>query len=115
MTNLKLKLKKIDPVKAGIVYGALLGLFGLIVALFFLLFGSIFSAASGDIGVFGAMAGGGIFAVIFIPIMYFIIGFIAGILGTMLLNFILKKTDGLIIDFDKVAESEDITMIGRGV
>ncbi|WP_075342259.1 hypothetical protein [Tenacibaculum agarivorans] len=113
MSNLKLKLKKIDPVKAGIVHGALLGLFGLVIAGFAMLFGSIFGAASGEMGVFGAVLGGGIFAVIFIPIFYFIVGFIAGLIGTMLLNFVLKKTDGMIIDFEKIGETQDITMIGK--
>ncbi|CAM1343549.1 hypothetical protein [Tenacibaculum amylolyticum] len=112
MSNLKLKLRKIDPVKAGIVYGSLLALLGLVVAGFAFLFGSLIGAASGELGIFGAIAGGGIFAIILIPVMYFIIGFIAGIIGTMLLNFILKKTDGLIIDFDKIGETEDLTRIG---
>ena len=113
MTNLKLKLKKIDPVKAGVIYGALLALGGLFIAFFFFIFGGIFGAASGELGAFGMFAGGGILMLIFLPIFYFVIGFIAGILGTFLLNFILAKTDGLIIDFDKVSESEDLSMIGR--
>ncbi|WP_157811769.1 hypothetical protein [Tenacibaculum sp. SZ-18] len=115
MTNLKLKLKKIDPVKSGVIYGALMGLGGLFVAFFFMLFGSVFGAATGEMGAFGAMAGSGILMMIFLPIFYFVIGFVIGILGTLLLNFILKKTDGLIIDFDKVSESEDISMIGRNI
>lgn len=114
MSSLKLKLKKIDPVKAGIIYGSSLALLGLVIAGFALLFGSLIGAASGELGVFGAIAGGGIFAVILIPIMYFIIGFIGGIIGTMLLNFVLTKTDGLIIDFDKIGETEDLTKIGNG-
>ncbi|MCH2032750.1 MAG: hypothetical protein MK202_04435 [Tenacibaculum sp.] len=113
MTNLKLKLKKIDPVKAGVIYGALAGLLGFIFAAFFTLLGSIFGAATGEMGAFGMMAGSGVLMMIFAPIFYFVIGFIVGILSTLLLNFILKKTDGLIIDFDKVSESEDISMIGR--
>ncbi|WP_299621556.1 hypothetical protein [uncultured Tenacibaculum sp.] len=111
MSNLKLKLKKIDPVKAGIVYGAVLGLFGLVLAFFVFIFSSMIGAAGG-MSPFGFF-GGGLLTLIFLPIMYFIAGFIGGLIITLLLNFILKKTDGLTIDFEKIGESEDITMIGK--
>lgn len=47
-----------------------------------------------------SMFGGGIMMLIFIPILYGIFGFIAGLIGTALLNFILSKTNGLDIEFD---------------
>ncbi len=113
MSKLQLKLTKIDPIKSGIIYGCLMALMGLIIALFFMLFGSILNATAGDeLGGLGAIIGGGIFSVIFFPIFYFIFGFIGGLIGTYLLNIILSKTGGLIVDFDKPSGT-DITMIGK--
>lgn len=113
MTNLKLKLTKIDPVKYALIAGTLLAVVMFIFLAFFLLLGSLFGASAGGFAPFAAIAGGGIIMLILGPIFYFIFGFIFTLIAAFILNIILKKTDGLIIDFEKIAESEDITMIGK--
>jgi hypothetical protein len=108
MARIKLTLKRIDPVKAGVIYGALMALLSLIIVLPFML---IFSAAGlADQPGMGAMFGGGI-AMLFIPIIYGIGGFIAGLIGTALLNFILSKTNGLDVEFD--GKDMEISQIGE--
>ncbi|HFS68162.1 MAG TPA: hypothetical protein ENK67_08120 [Flavobacteriia bacterium] len=108
MARIKLKLKRIDPVKAGIVYGALTALLSLIFILPFML---LFSAAgfANQPGM-GSMFGGGL-TMLFLPIVYGIIGFIGGLIGTALLNFILSKTNGLDIEFD--GKDMEISHIGE--
>ncbi|CAL2078565.1 hypothetical protein [Tenacibaculum sp. 190524A05c] len=114
MSNLKLKLKKIDPVKYALITGTALAGVTFVIFAFFTLIGSLFGAAMGEFGPFAAIAGSGIVMLIVGPILYFIFGFIFGLIGAFLLNFILSKTDGLIIDFEKIGESDDLSMIGRG-
>ncbi|WP_299133559.1 hypothetical protein [uncultured Tenacibaculum sp.] len=111
MSKLKLKLKKIDPVKYALITGILMALMGFIVIGITTLFSTLIGAGSGDMGAFATIMGGGLLALIFIPVLYFIFGFIFGLIGTMLLNFVLKKIGGLPIDFEKTGT--DISMIGE--
>ena len=102
MSTLKLRLKRIDPVKYAIITAVLTALLSLIILVPFTLFFSAIGAAASDLGGGAAIFGGGIFMVIFVPIVYGVIGFIVGLISTMLLNFVLRKTGGLDIDFEKV-------------
>ena len=111
MSNLKLKLKRIDPVKAGLIYGITLACVGFIVIGIAMLFGGLLGGASGDLGVLGGLLGGGIIGLIIVPVFYFAIGFIIGWIGTSVLNFVLKKTNGLDVDFE--GNGTDISMIGK--
>ena len=103
---LKLKLKRIDPVKYALIASILTVLIMLIVFVpMMLLFSAIgLGAASSEFGdgagVFGALLGGGIF-IILVPIFYGVLVFIITLISSSLLNFILKKTGGLDIDFEK--------------
>ncbi|MGG8494803.1 hypothetical protein ACQY1Q_00160 [Tenacibaculum sp. TC6] len=111
MSNLKLKLKKIDPVKYALIVGLMMALMSFIMIGFVTLLGSVFGAASNEFGAFASIMGGGILALIFVPVLYFILGFIMGLIGTMVLNFILNKTGGLDLDFEK--NGVDISRIGE--
>ncbi|CAL2107690.1 conserved hypothetical protein [Tenacibaculum sp. 190524A02b] len=113
MNTLKLTLKKIDPVKYAIIIGIVMALMSFIMLGFVTLFGGLLGAmgATNDLGPIASIVGGGIFALILFPIIYFIFGFIFGLIGTMLLNFILKKTGGLDIEFEK--KGIDISKIGE--
>ncbi len=103
---LTLKLKKIDPVKwataIGLMYALLTSIIVVPVFLFALLAGS--SSGFGDSG-FGILGGG--IAMLFVPVLYGVIGFIIGLIGTFLFNFILKKINGVDIEFEKVGLSID--------
>lgn len=85
----------------GLLYAGLGLLFGCIFALFSLLGGGAMLAAGGaDSGAagMGMMAGMGIGAVILFPIMYGILGFIAGLVSAFLFNLAAKFTGGLEIE-----------------
>lgn len=101
---LKLKLKRVDPVKYAIIASLTTMLIMLVVFVpFFFLFSAIGLGASGDsLGAAGAIFGGGIAMVIIVPLFYGVLVFILTLITTSLLNFILKKAGGLDIDFEKV-------------
>ncbi|WP_299115918.1 hypothetical protein [uncultured Winogradskyella sp.] len=70
---------------------------------FFLIFSAIgIGAGSESIGAGAALIGGGIIGMIFGIIVYGVIIFVVTLIATSLLNFVLKKTGGLDIDFEKV-------------
>ncbi|MGJ8743254.1 hypothetical protein [Polaribacter sp.] len=110
MNNLKLKLKKIDAIKYDVISGAIMALFSFIMLSIVFLFSTIFGLGMGGNEAFGII-GGSFFMVILAPILYFFIGFIAGWLGALLLNFILKKTGGLDIEFEKAGL--EVSEIGK--
>ena len=101
---LKLKLKRIDPVKYATISAFLTVLLMLIIFVPFALLFSLagVGAASEDFGAGAAIFGGGIFMIVFLPIIYGVLVFIITLISSMLLNFVLKKTGGLDIDFEKV-------------
>ncbi|MCF6350107.1 MAG: hypothetical protein L3J23_03630 [Flavobacteriaceae bacterium] len=95
MSRIKLNLKRINPVKAGVINGLLMAVIALVALIPMFMFMSALGATDN-----GLMFGGGITMLIFGPIIYGIIGFIFGLIGTVLLNFILDKTKGLDIEFE---------------
>ncbi len=99
MSRIKLKLKRIDPVKSGVIYGLLMALISLVVLIPMFMVMSAVGVGVGDNAGLG-MFGGGLAMLIFAPIIYGIIGFVFGLIGTALMNFILGKTNGLDVEFD---------------
>ncbi len=98
--TLKLKLKKIDALKYATIAAIIAVIITLIIFIPFLLIFSVLGFAANDSGL-GAILGGGVFAIIFIPIFYGIGAFIFTYIITLITNFILKKTGGLTLDFEK--------------
>lgn len=111
MSNIKMKLKKIDPVKSGVIVGAAMALLSFIMLAIMALFGGMIGGMTGGSDAMLSIIGGGLVALIFMPVFYFIIGFLSAWIGAMLLNFILKKTGGLKIEFEHSEES--ISLIGK--
>lgn len=111
MSNtMRLKLKRVDPVKYALISALLTVLLMLVIFVpFMLILSSI--GASQDLGVGSAILGGGVVMMIFVPLFYGVIVFIVTLIMTALLNFILKKTGGLDIDFEKAGL--DISKIGE--
>ncbi|MBO6605232.1 hypothetical protein [Psychroserpens sp.] len=107
---LRLKLKRIDPVKYAIVATLVYLLILLIVYVPIILIASLAGGMS-DIGAGAAMLGGGIIGIIFAIIFMGIFVFIITLIACSLLNFILKKTGGIDIDFEKAGLS--ISEIGE--
>lgn len=97
---LKLKLKRVDPVKYATI--ATLTYLAIILLIFvpFMLLASAIGVTQDVAGGF-AILGGGLFAIIFIMIFYGVIIFIITLLAAFLLNFILKKTGGLPLEFEQ--------------
>ncbi|PQJ23221.1 hypothetical protein [Tenacibaculum sp. SG-28] len=105
MTDLKLNLKKIDPVRYALIIGLLMALMTFVIITIAMLFGSLFGpmlqATESDTSGFGMILGGGFIMLLIVPVVYFIFGFIFGFIATTVLNFILKKTGGLPLHFEK--------------
>lgn len=85
----------------GIIYGSLGLIFGLIFSFFALLgaaFGSLFQDSHGIEALFGALFGVG--AVIALPILYGLMGFIMGLLVSALYNLAARTVGGLELELE---------------
>nr|WP_321233730.1 hypothetical protein [uncultured Psychroserpens sp.] len=109
---LRLKLKRVDPVKYATIAAILTALIMLIVFVpFMLLFSLAGAGAASGLGEGAAIFGGSVFMIILVPIIYGVMVFILTLISTSLLNWILKKTGGLDIDFEKTGL--EISQIGQ--
>lgn len=92
-----MKLKKIDVLSAGKISGMISLIVGLILGIFSAVFGGI------ALSLMGFAAGVGMWAIIIFPIVYGLIGFIAGIIGAALFNLVAKWKfiDGLEIEIQE--------------
>ena len=108
---LKLKLKRVDPVKYAVIASLLTICLMLVTFVPFLLLASLVGAGSGGAYQAGAILGGGMVMIIILPIIYGIVVFIVTLIATALLNYILKKTGGLELSFEQA--DLDISQIGR--
>lgn len=114
MTNnlLKLKLKRVDPVKYATVAAILTALMMLIIFVpFTLLFTMVGAGSASGFGEGAAIFGGSIILIILMPVIYGVLVFIITLISTSLLNFVLKKTGGIDIDFEKTGL--EISHIGQ--
>ena len=91
-------IKRVAVLKLAIFQAALMAAFGLIIALCFMLFGAALSGLGGKAaGMAGVM---GIAALIFLPIMYGVIGFIAGAIGGAMYNLVAGVVGGIEIEVE---------------
>lgn len=113
MSTIRLKLKRIDPIKYSVIAALLTVVLMIIILGPMMLITSLVGAGAGTepFGALGAVLGGGFFMIILIPILYGVFVFIITLISTALLNFILKKTGGLDLDFEK--SGLDISQIGK--
>ena len=86
---MKKQLKRISPLRAGIVLAVLYGLLGLIFVPF-LLIAAALGAKAGPMAAFG-----GVFMAILFPIGYAIAGFIGGVISAAIYNLVAMWTGGL--------------------
>jgi hypothetical protein len=96
-------IKRIGVLKAGVIQASIMALFGLIIGLCFLLFGTMLAGLTG--GSDGTAAGalgmlGGIGMVIFLPIMYGVTGSLAGVIGAAVYNLVAGMVGGLEIEVE---------------
>ena len=90
-------IKRVGVLRLAIFQSALMAAFGLFAALLVLMFSTMLGAHTQQAGVFGAM---GIAAVIIFPIMYGVIGFIAGAIGGALYNLVAGVVGGIEIEVE---------------
>lgn len=91
-------IKRVGVLRLAVFQAALMAAFGLFAALLILLFGAMLGSANHQAGMFGMV--GGIAALIFLPIMYGVIGFIAGAIGGALYNLVAGVVGGIEIDVE---------------
>ena len=91
-------IKRINVLKLAIFQGALMAAFGLLAGLFFLVFGSMFAKMGGGAGAAGMI--GGIGAVIFLPILYGVFGFIGGAIGAFVYNLVAGVVGGIELEVE---------------
>jgi hypothetical protein len=97
------RLKRIAPLKAGIVLGILYTLLGLLIVPFFMLAGfGAMAAASRNGGApipFAFLFGAG---ALFVPILYGVMGFVLGVLTAAIYNLVAKWTGGIEVTVEDV-------------
>ncbi|MEK6937362.1 MAG: hypothetical protein AABW58_04805 [Nanoarchaeota archaeon] len=91
-------LKKIGVMSLAKVYGSLMAVTGFLLGLFLALFSILIPNVSGTGSFYGPM---GVWAVIWLPIFYGLLGFVAGAFSAGVYNLIAKRVGGLELDFDK--------------
>jgi hypothetical protein len=98
------KLKKIDPLSAAKIEGLIGVVFGLIAGIFMFIAGAgirgMMGAYGGGYGYGSMMAGFGIGAIIVMPIMYGICGFIAGAIVAWVYNLAAGWIGGIEIELE---------------
>lgn len=104
---MKVQLKKIAPFQAGKMLAALYGLMALLMVPFFVIAmaaGSFASQAQGAGSNAAPMAmafGMGIGFMIAMPLIYAVMGFVFGVLGALLYNFLAKWIGGFEVEFEQ--------------
>lgn len=91
------KLKKINVISLAKIYGVLTSIMGLILGLFITILNLTLPLPTGTIGYSWVGMG----AVIFFPIFYGIIGFVAGAMSAWLYNLVSKYIGALELDLEK--------------
>ncbi len=90
---MKLKIKKIEPLRAGYILGVVYALLSLFVIVPITLISQIFNPNSM-----------GIIMVIILPIIYGILGFLGGLIMSALYNLVSKWIGGLEIETEEIQE-----------
>lgn len=93
-------LKRIGVLSMAKLEAVILAIMGLLQGLFFAVFGALLGAA-GDMASFGIGAGFGLLAIIFLPIIYGIMGFIMGAIGAFVYNIIAGAVGGIEVEFSE--------------
>ena len=101
MSKITLKLKRLDPIKWATIMAAVYAILSLIIMIPMFLFMSVLGASEGLEEAGLGILGGGVM-MLFLPVIYGVLGFIFGLIGAYIFNFVLGKTDGLEMDFEKM-------------
>ncbi len=92
-------IKRIDPMSLAKIYAVIMAVFGFVMGVVFFI-SMAFVGPSLSTPVY--FAGAGIFMIVFFPIFYGILGFIAGAIGAVLYNFVASKIGGVKVEFGAI-------------
>ncbi len=92
-----IEMKKFDIMSVAKIYAILMAIFGFIVGLMTAIAGAAIGGAAGAAvpGMGAAIGGMALAAIIIMPIMYAIFGFIAGAIGAWLYNLVAERIGGI--------------------
>ncbi|MBN2346188.1 MAG: hypothetical protein JXO51_07330 [Candidatus Aminicenantes bacterium] len=98
-------LKRIDVISFAKFQTVLMAIIGVLAGVMFAFFGFIFQAfagrlTQGDIPWAGFGAGMGLAALVILPLVYAVIGFISGIIGGALFNLVSAISGGIKVDLE---------------
>ncbi len=96
------RVRNVNPVQFGLVYGVIVAVLAFIFALLMLPFGALM-ASMGRAGMFGF---GSIAMVILAPILYFCVGFVGGALTAIVYNFVAGWTGGVEVTLSTAVTSD---------
>jgi len=96
-----MELKKIGVGSAAKVGGVIAAIMGLIIGVFVALISMMIPGSGSELPFFSGFA-----AIIVLPILYGIIGFIAYAIVAALYNFVVKYTGGVILEFSEKGSSD---------
>ncbi len=98
MTATTTRLRSINPIAIGLVLGIMYALFGVLVALFFMAFGGMMMAT---VPMYAHGFGGlGIFSLVIFPVIYFVGGFLGGLVTAALFNLVAGWVGGVELTFE---------------
>ncbi len=104
---MKLKLKRIAPLQAGKMLAAFYGLLSLIFVPFMLIFMAAggFAASQqggGSVAALPLMMGMGFGFMVFLPLLYALMGFVFGVIGSFIYNLMARWMGGFELEFEPV-------------
>lgn len=91
----KYEWKQFDVMSVAKIQAVIMAIFGFIAGLFISIFGGMASIFSDSLP--GATGIVGIGAIIILPIVYGIMGFISGAIGAIVYNFVASKIGGIVV------------------
>lgn len=96
----RMVLRRVDPISAGKISGAIYLFIGLIVGAIFSLISLLGMAAAGtrEAGLMGAFFGVG--AIVIFPIFYGLIGFLATLISAAIYNLVAGWVGGVVLDLE---------------
>lgn len=100
MVTAKMTLRRLEPMSLAKIMALGQGIIGLLAGAIFALVGMLGAFAGSALGGRDAMGGAfgmlfGIGAVIFMPLLYAVIGFVSGLIGAVIYNFLAGRVGGM--------------------
>jgi hypothetical protein len=94
------RLKRIAPLQLGLMLGVTYALLAIVIIPIILLFGAIASAVSSTHGgqALPGILGMGVFFIVFLPVLYGVMGFIGGVIGALIYNLVAKWIGGIEVE-----------------